>query len=50
LPSARDASFREQMGLYQLAIQDRYPQYEEIELVQYALKYKEAVSCRFRPD
>ncbi|MCD6249613.1 MAG: PD-(D/E)XK nuclease family protein [candidate division Zixibacteria bacterium] len=50
LPSARDASFREQMGLYQLAIQDRYPQYEDVELVQYALKYKEAVSCRFRPD
>jgi RecB family exonuclease len=50
LPAADDPSFRTQMGLYQLAVQARYPQFREIELAQYWLKHDEEVRTRLRPE
>ena len=45
-----DPSFRLQMGMYQLAVQYIYPQYQEIELAQYFLRHDEVIRCRMRPD
>jgi len=45
----KDPAFRLQMGLYQLAVQDSFPNWE-IEVAQYFLKCDEVVSLRFRPD
>jgi len=50
LPAADDPAFRTQMGLYQLAMQTKHPQFREIELVQYWLKHDEEVRTRLRPD
>jgi len=45
-----DERFYYQMGLYQLAIQEQYPQFETIELAQYFLRTDEVVSYRMRPE
>ena len=45
-----DPAFARQMGLYQLAVREKYPQFEEIEQVQHFLKLDEVVSYRMRPD
>jgi len=42
--------FYHQMGLYQLAVQSKYPHWEEIELAQYFLKYDEVLRRRLRSD
>lgn len=47
---ATDPSFYRQMGLYQLGVQAKFPQFEEIELVQYYLKHEEPIRYRMRPD
>ncbi len=47
---ARDPKFRQQMGLYQLAIQSAFPQFEVVEVAQYFLRHDEVIRCRFRPD
>lgn len=43
LPKVGDPVFRHQMGLYQLAVMDQYPQFQNIELVQYYLRLNEVV-------
>ena len=45
-----DLDFRFQMGLYQLAVQDAYPQFHDIDLVQIYLRQDEEVACRMSPD
>ncbi len=45
-----DASFYYQMGLYQLGVQEVYPQFEEIEQAQYFLKHNEVIRYRMRLD
>ena len=45
-----DETFRRQMGLYQLAVQSNFPDFESIELAQYFLKHGVRISCRLRPD
>jgi putative RecB family exonuclease len=45
----KDPAFRLQMGLYQLAVQDSFPDWD-IEVAQYFLKHDEVVTYRFRPD
>lgn len=46
----QDEDFLYQMGLYQLAVQENYPQFETIELAQYLLRLDEVVRYRMRPD
>ncbi len=50
LARPQDESFYYQMGLYQLAVQANYPQFETIELAQYFLRMGETVRYRMRPD
>jgi CRISPR/Cas system-associated exonuclease Cas4 (RecB family) len=50
LARPHDQRFFYQMGLYQLAIRQQYPQFETIELAQYFLRLNEVVSYRMRPD
>jgi RecB family exonuclease len=50
LPSVEDPDFVSQMGIYQLAIQSRHPQFETIEVAQYMLKHNEVVRTRFSED
>lgn len=51
LPAGADTpGFRRQMGLYQLAVQSAFPQFEQIELAQYYLKHDEVLRYRMRPD
>jgi len=50
LAKPQDESFFYQMGLYQLAVQENYPQFEKIELTQHFLRMDEMVSYRMRPD
>lgn len=45
-----DRSFYHQMGLYQLAVQAKFPHWEDIELVQYYLKFDEQIRRRLRAD
>jgi len=45
-----DPSFSIQMGLYQLAVQSVYPQFDQIELAQYFLRHDEVIRHRMRPD
>jgi len=45
LASPGDRFFLEQMGLYQLAIQSVYPQFQQVDLAQYFLRHGEVV-CR----
>ncbi len=46
----QDDDFFFQMGLYQLAVHDNYPQFKTIELTQYLLRLDEVVSYRMRHD
>jgi RecB family exonuclease len=46
----QDEDFFFQMGLYQLAVQENYPQFETIELAQYLLRLDEEVHHRMHPD
>ena len=50
LPSPGDARFVSQMGLYQLAVQASYPQFEKIELAQLFVRQDELISCELRED
>lgn len=50
LPSVDDPDFVSQMGIYQLAIKSRHPQFETIEVAQYMLKHNEVVRARFSED
>ncbi|HWR83784.1 MAG TPA: PD-(D/E)XK nuclease family protein [Candidatus Deferrimicrobium sp.] len=45
-----DEDFRYQMGLYQLAVAQNYPQWKTIELAQYYLRMDEIVRHQLRPD
>ncbi|MCK4574332.1 MAG: PD-(D/E)XK nuclease family protein [candidate division Zixibacteria bacterium] len=49
LAQPSDPRFRYQMGLYQLAVQSQYPQYEQIDLAQYFLRKDEIVRTRLEP-
>ena len=46
----RDHKFFFQMGIYQLAVQEKWPDYTDIELVQYFLKLDEKVSYRMSEE
>ena len=46
----QDPAFYFQMGLYQLAVMAAYPQFKNIELVQYYLRHDEEVRYRMTPD
>jgi putative RecB family exonuclease len=46
----RDPMFLRQMGLYQLAVQDKYPDFGQIELAQYFLKMDEVIRYRVPPE
>ncbi len=50
LPRPTDPNFFYQMGLYQLAVMENFPQYKDIEVVQYFLRLDETVSFRFTPE
>ncbi len=50
LPRPKDEEFFFQMGLYQLAVMQNYPQFETIELVQYILRKDEVVRYRMTND
>jgi putative RecB family exonuclease len=45
-----DPNFRQQMGMYQLAVQKTWADFEPIEISQYFLRHEEFVRCRLRPD
>ncbi|NOY89351.1 MAG: PD-(D/E)XK nuclease family protein [FCB group bacterium] len=45
-----DPRFLFQMGLYQLAVQESYPQFDNIELAQYFLRKDEVVSYKMLPE
>jgi len=45
-----DPSFRWQMGLYQLAVQSKYPDFTSIVLCQYFLKPNQVFCYQMRPD
>ena len=47
---ATDPDFCYQMGLYQLAVQANFPQWDKIELAQYFLKMDEVVADRLTPE
>lgn len=49
LTRPKDPSFFFQMGLYQLAYQQNFPQYEKFELSQYFLRKKEKVTLVLNP-
>ncbi len=50
LAKPHEEAFLYQMGLYQLAVQENYPQFEKIELAQHFLRMDEVVSYRMRLD
>ncbi|MEK7775724.1 MAG: PD-(D/E)XK nuclease family protein [Candidatus Zixiibacteriota bacterium] len=50
LPSVDDPDFVSQMGIYQMAIRSRHPQFETIEVAQYMLKHNEVVRTRLSDD
>ena len=50
LASAKDPSFWYQMGIYQLAVKEKWPQFEDIELCQYYLRHDEVVRHRMTPE
>lgn len=48
---ATDQSFRFQMGMYQLAVQEAFPQFKDkIEVAQYFLRHDEVIRDRLRED
>ncbi|HKK20761.1 MAG TPA: PD-(D/E)XK nuclease family protein [candidate division Zixibacteria bacterium] len=50
LARPQDPKFFFQMGIYQLAVQQNFPKYEDISVAQYFLRKDEIVSYRFSPD
>lgn len=48
--SGRDPLFYRQMGLYQLLVQENFPDFSQIELVQYYLKLDETVAYRMSEE
>ena len=46
----RDPAFRRQMALYQIGVQTMYPDFTDIELVQYFLKHGELIRSKLRED
>ncbi len=49
-PRPTDPAFINQMGLYQLSVMANYPQFKDIELVQYFLRVDEEVRYRMSDD
>lgn len=45
-----DPQFRDQMDLYHFLVRTTWPQFAEIELVQYFLKHREQIRYRTQPD
>ena len=45
-----DPAFRRQMALYQIGVQAMYPDFTDIELVQYYLKHGELIRSKLRED
>ncbi len=50
LAKPKDKGYHFQMGLYLLAVRANYPQFKEIELVQYFLRHGEEVKYKMRED
>ena len=50
IPKVTDPAFRYQMGLYQIAVQQNFPQYENIEQVQIYLRPDETISHKMSDD
>lgn len=50
LTKVGDRDFRQQMGLYQLAVREHFPHFETIEVAQYFLRMNEVIAYRFRPE
>ncbi len=50
MASAMDPSFWYQMGIYQLSVQARYPQFTDVELCQYYLRHDEVVRHRMSSE
>ncbi|MEW5993103.1 MAG: PD-(D/E)XK nuclease family protein [Candidatus Zixiibacteriota bacterium] len=50
LARPNEPAFLYQMGLYQMAVQQTYPHFDDIELAQYFLRMDEVVRYRIRPD
>lgn len=50
IPKVTDPAFRFQMGLYQIAVQQNFPQYEKIEQVQIYLRSDETISNKMTDD
>lgn len=50
LPRKTDTRFRQQMGLYQLAVKQNWPQFENISVVQHALRQDEIIAETFSQD
>ncbi len=45
-----DPDFRHQMGIYQLAVQANFPNFDSIVVAQYFLKHGEVITYQFRED
>ncbi len=50
LPRPDDIDFFYQMGIYELAVRENFPQFDTIETAQYFLRLDEEVRRRMRPD
>ena len=50
LAKVSDSSYYYQMGLYQLAVMENYPDFKNIEVVQYFLRHEEAVTRKFSEE
>jgi len=46
----RDPHLRRQMGLYQIAVQTAFPDFDDIEIALYFLRHDERLSCRLLPE
>ena len=50
LAKAKDKNYHFQMGIYLLAVRENYPDFKDIELVQYFLRHGEEVRYKMRED
>ncbi len=50
LTQPSEPAFLYQMGLYQLAVQQSYPQFQQVDLAQYFLRMNEVIRYRMPPD
>ncbi|MEA3297122.1 MAG: PD-(D/E)XK nuclease family protein, partial [candidate division Zixibacteria bacterium] len=50
LPNPHDPEFRTQMGIYQMGVENLYPYYDNIEVVQFSLRHDEMIRYRIHPD